>query len=108
MGDYLNPRPDSYQIIPINETQFWGSLQSLGFRPPSPVNWSNQYFGTENGYLEIRQFLRVLSTIVSQEKAIFPHMPMLCRRWWTPEHQQSCGHVTAEAVARARNRSWRR
>jgi hypothetical protein len=48
--NYLNPRPDSYEIFLINEQQFCFSLQALGFRIPAAAwaqaqRWQSQYLG---------------------------------------------------------------
>src|SRR5262249_26345743 len=91
----------SCDFIPTNEQEFCFSLQALGFN--AQVNddmWINEYFGTFAGYTEIKDALG--SSSRCEPKAVrFPFKPTLCRRWWTPEHQRTCGHVTSEALRQA-------
>lgn len=97
---YLNPRGNSYDFLPMNETQFCWSLQALGFNAQPTDQWIDQYFRTFEGYKSIKQTLD--STKRCEPKATrFPSKPILCRRWWTAEHQQTCGQITDEAFRRA-------
>lgn len=104
--NYLNPRPDSYEIILINNQQFVWSLQAIGFEIPGRVTdvnaeaWQRHYLGTFDGYIVVRESLN--SAPRCEPKSIFPYQPKLCRRWWTAEHQRTCGHVTNESIALAR------
>jgi hypothetical protein len=57
--NYLNPRSDSYEIIPLNNQQFAVSLQTIGFDIPGPncLNleaWQSHNLGTFEGYLTVR------------------------------------------------------
>jgi len=104
--NYLNPRPDGYEIFIINDQQFSFSLQALGFKVPAAAAseaeaWRDRYLGTFNGSLAIKHALD--GTDRCEPKfAPFPFRPVLCRRWWSAEHHQSCGRVTEEALAFAR------
>jgi len=103
--NYLNPRSDSYEIFLINDQQFCFSLQALGFPVPAAAHapaeaWRDRYLRTFEGYMTVRESLSSLGRC-EPKLAPFPFRPTLCRRWWTPEHQGSCGHVTDEALARA-------
>jgi hypothetical protein len=104
--NYLNPRPDSYTIILVNDQQFSFSLQNLGFQIPAAAwaageAWRNQYLGTFSGYTTVRDALRSLNHCESKQP-MFPFQPKLCRRWWSADHQASCGHVTDGALNQAR------
>jgi len=104
--NYLNPRPDNYEIFIINDQQFSFSLQALGFKVPAAMAsaaevWRNRYLGTFEGYLAIKQVLDGLDRC-EPKFAAFPFRPILCRRWWSSEHQRSCGYVTEESLAYAR------
>jgi hypothetical protein len=82
--NYLNPRPESYEIILINDQQFCFSLQGLGFQVPAAEwgqseVWRNQYLGTFEGYTAVKQSLNSLN--YCQPKSLFPFAPILCRRW---------------------------
>lgn len=99
--NYLNPRSDSYEII-INDQQFSFSLQALGFQlSPASEAWRDQYLGTFEGYLDLRQALGSLDRCEPKFDQ-FPFKPILCRRWWTSEHHWNCGHITNKALAYAR------
>ena len=103
--NYLNPRPDSYEIILINNQQFVWSLQAIGFKIPgrgylNTEVWQRHYLGTFDRYVVVRKSLN--SAPRCEPKSIFPYQPKLCRRWWTPEHQRMCGNVTNESIALAR------
>jgi len=104
--NYLNPRPDSYEIFIINDQQFTFSLQAIGFQVPAgsygaSEAWLNKYLGTYEGYKLILNELNKLDRCEPKFDR-FPFKPVLCRRWWKPEHQQSCGHVTEESLKAAR------
>jgi hypothetical protein len=105
--NYLNPRPDSYEIIIINDQQFCSSLQALGCQIPARTaweaeKWRDQYFGTFDGYVAVRKALCSLDRC-EQKFGPFPFKPILCRRWWASEHHRSCGHVSDTALNYARN-----
>ena len=100
--NYLNPRSDSYEIFVINEQQFCFSLQALGFEldaalPSVSDQWQKRYLGTRKGYFDVVAALNALDRCEPKPK-IFPFKPILCRRWWTSEHQRICGNVTKEAL----------
>lgn len=104
--NYLNPRPESHQIILVNDQQFSFSMQNLGFRVPAAEwaageAWRNQYLGTFAGYLTVRDNLRSLNHC-ELKQPMFPFQPKLCRRWWSADHQASCGHITDAALNQAR------
>lgn len=103
--NYLNPRPDSYEIFIINEQQFSFSLAAIGFQVPASAHakaeaWRNNYLGHFEGYVKIRDALRCLERCEPRFDR-FPFKPVLCRQWWTPEHHHSCGHVTEDALNHA-------
>ena len=104
--NYLNPRPNSYEIFIVNDQQFSFSLQAIGFKIPVAVHWEaeawrNRHLGTFEGYVAIREALSKLDCCEPKFDR-FPFKPVLCRRWWTSEHHRSCGHVTEEAMDFAR------
>jgi hypothetical protein len=104
--NYLNPRPDSYEIILVNDQQFSFSMQNLGFQVPAADwaasdAWRNQFLGTFAGYTRVRDALRSLSHC-ELKQPMFPFQPKLCRRWWSADHQARCGHVTDAALKRVR------
>ena len=103
--NYLNPRPDSYEIFIINEQQFSFSLQAIGFKVPASSHaqaeaWRSNYLGHFEGYVEIRDALRGLDRCEPKFDR-FPFKPVLCRQWWMSDHHRSCGHVTTEALNHA-------
>jgi hypothetical protein len=103
--NYLNPRTDSYEIRIMNETQFCFSLQALGFQVSAATQvdqWVDQYLRTFEGYMAVSQALGSLDRCEPKPRP-FPFKPILCRRWWTSEHQQSCGRITDETLNFARN-----
>lgn len=104
---YLNPRSGSYDFLPTNETEFCVSLQALGFDAQPTEQWIDRYFTTFEGYKAIKQALDSCDRCQPKHPR-FPFKPMLCRRWWLPEHQQKCGHVTDEAIRQAREFGLRR
>ena len=104
--NYLNPRPDSYEIFIINDQQFSFSMQAIGFQLPTSAHaeaeaWRDRFLGHFEGYVAIRNQLRVLDRCEPKFDR-FPFKPVLCRRWWATEHHQSCGHVTETALNVAR------
>ena len=105
--NYLNPRPDSYEIFIINDQQFCFSLQALGFQVPAAAYaeseaWRERYLGTFEGYVAVKECLNSLDHCEPKYDRI-PFKPILCRRWWASEHHRGCGHVTDKAIADARN-----
>lgn len=105
--NYLNPRPDEYDILLVNEQQFSSSLQALGLQTVGLDAWRSPRLGNFDGYVGIKNGLAAIGHC--QPKAgLFPFMPILCSRWWTPEHQRSCGSVTEQAVQKARKLAARR
>jgi hypothetical protein len=93
--NYLNPGPDSYDIFPLRNDDFCWSLQALGFHlSPSAEAAQRRYFGTFEGYLAVRQHLSCVEHC--EPKTQFAFKPTLFCRWWTPEHQRSCGSVARE------------
>lgn len=99
--NYLNPRQGSHEIFLVNEQQFGFSLQALGLQRIAIDEWQNPRLGTFNDYLKVKNALRALHHC--QPKAgPFPFMPVLCRRWWTQDHQSTCGGVTDQALENAR------
>jgi hypothetical protein len=105
--NYLNPRPNSYEIFIINDQQFCFSLQALGFQvvaasPAKADKWLDQNLGTFDGYMTVSQALSSLDRC-EPKLGPFPFKPILCRRWWTSEHHRSCGRITDEAINFARN-----
>jgi hypothetical protein len=100
--NYLNPRPGTHDIIIINNQQFCFSLQALGFNVAAATGgdqFQQKYLTSFDGYQEVAKALQSLDRC--QPKSIFPYMPILCRRWWTSEHQRTCGNVTKQAIAAA-------
>jgi hypothetical protein len=104
--NYLNPRPDTHEIILINDQQFCHSLQALGFDVPidwaRSEEWKERYFKSLDGYTAIVDALKRAQGCEPKFDR-FPFQPKLCRRWWTLEHHRSCGHVSPESLAAARH-----
>lgn len=105
--NYLNPRPNSYEIILVNNQQFCFSMRALGVQLPSSGYISESagthtYLGTFEGYTAINNIL-VRLEYCEPKWSRFPFKPILCRRWWIEEHHHSCGHVTEEAMGAARD-----
>jgi hypothetical protein len=103
--NYLNPRPDTHEIIVINNQQFSHSMNNLGFKVPawdagSADAWRKKNMTTFDGYLKIKDCLETVDGCEAKVER-FPFQPKLCRRWWTEEHHRSCGHVTQSALERA-------
>ena len=95
--NYLNPRKDSCEIVIITDQQFCFSLQALGFHAPVPAyrrieTWPNHFLRGIDRYMAVKH---ALAAVDHCEPAFseFPFRPRLCRRWWTVEHQRSCGRV---------------
>jgi len=100
--NYLNPRPNTHEIIVIGGQQFSYSLCNMGYRVPyfeadRSEAWRRQNMSSFDGYLCIKQALDRYGRCEPKHPR-FPHMPILCARWWTEEHYTSCGHVTQEAI----------
>lgn len=101
--NYLCPNKDGYQISLLPYTQFFHSLSSLGYNFPSPRlsdACEQEVLTNFDGYQKIAQFLRSRDQC-EPKWDVAPHQPKLCRRWWEPAHQKSCGAATPEAIARA-------
>jgi hypothetical protein len=104
--NYLNPQPDSHEIILINDQQFCFSLRALGFDVPAAdwarsEAWKDRYLKSLDGYNAIKDALEHASGCEPKYDR-FPFQPKLCCRWWTPEHHKTCGHVSPESLAVAR------
>ena len=64
--NYLNPRPDSCEIIIINDQQFSFSLHALGCSVPASAHWEaeawrDRYLGNHEGYRAVRGRTRKVS-----------------------------------------------
>ena len=105
--NYLAPSLSGYDIALLPETQVAWSMRSLGFhrlRGERLTNeaWRAKYMKGYAAYSEVAAFLEGLDCCEPKHKE-FPYQPKLCRRWWDPEHQATCGMVTPEAVRFAVN-----
>lgn len=103
--NYLSPNRDGYQISLLTYGQFFHSLRSLGFKFEQPASYGSTETEQEilsdfDGYQRVAAFLRSCDRC-EPKWDVAPHQPKLCRRWWEPMHQTSCGAVTPEAFARA-------
>lgn len=103
--NYLNPSRDKYEIMLIHDQQFSFSLQCLGFNVPAAdalvaEKWRGTHLGTYAGYCAIRDALSRVEHC-EPKQALFVYRPTLCRRWWTSEHQGTCGHVSDAAIRAA-------
>lgn len=103
--NYLCPNRDGYQISLLPDTQFFHSLSALGYKPQlQPFRLSREhgqeFLSSFDGYQKLGKFLRSLDKC-EPKSDVAPHQPKLCRRWWEPAHQKSCGAATPEAIARA-------
>ena len=103
--NYLSPRPDTHEIIVINNQQFLHSLLTMGFRVPAweadaADQWKEKNMSSFAGYLEIKQAIESIGHCEPKNDQ-FPYQPKLCRRWWAEEHHRSCGRVTEEAIQTA-------
>lgn len=102
--NYLNPRPNTHEIILINNQQFLFSLSALGFGNPAAAwvaaqKWENDNMTSKAGYLEIHTKLEGHGC--EPKYAEFPFKPVLCGRWWTEEHHRTCGNVSDAAIQQA-------
>lgn len=100
--NYLNPRQDKHEIVLIHEQQFCHSLAALGFNVPSwgyeqSEVWKDKYLVTLGGYSELRDALKYAVGCEPKSER-FPYQPKLCRRWWLPGHQKTCGNVTKASL----------
>ena len=68
--NYLNPRPNSYEIFIVNDQQFCFSLQALGFQVSMDERWRDQYLGTFDGYLAVRQALQFPPSVRAEDWGI--------------------------------------
>lgn len=103
--NYLNPRPDSHEIILINDQQFTHSQRALGidinaYDADRSEAWRNHFLGTVTGYQKLKVMLSSMDHCEPKDIR-FPHQPKLCRRWWDKDHQKSCGRVSDAAIAAA-------
>jgi hypothetical protein len=104
--NYLNPRQDAHEIILVNDQQFSFSLVALGFDVPAgdwarAEAWKDKYLRSLEGYRAVKEALSKAKGCEPKYDR-FPFQPKLCCRWWTAEHQKSCGNVTEQALANAR------
>lgn len=102
--NYLNPRPNTHEIIMINNQQFSHSLQSMGFHLPTfearlAEEWRRKNMTSSSGYLTIKDAIDRLDHC-EPKNTRFPYKPILCRRWWDQEHHRSCGYISPEAIRR--------
>ena len=103
--NYLNPSRDGYEIALLPYTQFFYSLKALGYRLESNAMYGieareQEILSSFEGYEKVADFLRNLDQCEPKwDRA--PYQPKLCRRWWEPAHQQSCGSVSQAALERA-------
>jgi hypothetical protein len=97
--NYLNPDNQGHEIILLNDQQFFSSLRAFGVQSQGGFaldeRWKNQVLGTHTGYLQIRDLLRARSKC-EPKSSEFPFQPKLCRRWWTHDHQTTCGALIRE------------
>jgi hypothetical protein len=108
--NYLNPGRDGHEISLLFESQIAHSMYSLGFpqTPGFPLfasafdAWRDTNLRGYDAYARVARFLAGLDRCEPKHPR-FPHQPKLCRRWWDPEHHQSCGFVTSEAIVVARS-----
>ena len=104
--NYLNPGPQSYEIMLVNAQQFVFSMAAIGYAVPAhdpthSAGWQKRYMSDFSGYAEVASTLRTLS-YCEPKHGRFPLQPKLCRRWWLPEHHAKCGGVTPEALMDAK------
>jgi hypothetical protein len=97
---YLNPRPDSYEIMLVNETQFCFSIKALGFRVSEAFEvdrWLNQCLRTFEGYEAVSQAINSVDRC--EPKATpFPFKRTLCRRCGLLNINGLVGGVTDEMI----------
>lgn len=92
--NYRNPSQEEFSLILINDQQFLFSLQVLGFgNPAADVGraevWKRQYMSSFDGYVNIAQALKQVGHC--EPRQLTKYQPVLCRRWWDPEHIATCG-----------------
>jgi len=92
--NYRNPSHEDFSLILINNQQFLFSLQALGFdNPAADVGWAEawkrQNMGSFEGYMNIDKTLKHLGHC--EPRQLTKYQPVLCRRWWDPEHIATCG-----------------
>jgi hypothetical protein len=107
-----NPRDAGVQgkisecwIEQVNSQQFSFSLHNLGLDVPdfdalAAEAWRKKFLGAYAGYCAIRDALNRVDHC-EPKHALFVYRPTLCRRWWMPEHQATCGHVSEAAIRAA-------
>jgi hypothetical protein len=101
--NYLNPQVNGYEIMPVNAQQFVFSMQAMGYDVPAAMvehneGWQRMYMSDMTGYASVAAVLRTMDQC-QQRHPRFPLQPVLCRRWWLPEHQSACGaHGPFEAA----------
>jgi len=103
--NYLSPSRDGYQIALLPYTQVFHSLRSLGYKFQQQFSYgadrrTEEILADFDGYQKVAIFLRSCDRC-EPKWDIAPHQPKLCRRWWEPTHQKSCGAATPEAIVRA-------
>ena len=103
--NYLSPQRDAHEIALLNNTQVMHSLSYLGykFEPGATLHFEDRQrriLADYAGYVEVARFLRACDQCEPKIDR-FPHQPKLCRRWWDPVHQRTCGNVSEEAIRRA-------
>ncbi len=101
--NYLNPRPDSHEIILINNQQFLHSLNGLGFNVPAWTDgeqWQALNMKSYENYLNIKGAIDAIGHCEKKNDR-FPYQPKLCRRWWKQEHHCSCGYVTQTSIKKS-------
>lgn len=104
--NYFNPRPNTQEIWMFNNQQFLHSLAYLGFSVPSfnygaAKAWEETWMSTFEGYVKLQDVLDKIDHCEPKDER-FPFKPIICRSWWTTEHQKSCGNVTLADLAKAK------
>lgn len=105
--NYLNPRPNSHEIMAINNQQFVFSMHALGeqvepYDSAASESWRKKFLSDYRGYCEIMKKLSALTSCEPKDDR-FPYQPKLCSRWWDRNHHSACGFVTREAIDYAIN-----
>lgn len=103
--NYLSPNRNGYQISLLPNSQFFHSLRSLGYKFERQTSYGSDECKREiladfAGYKKVADFLRSRDQCEPKWDR-FPYQPKLCRRWWDPVHQKSCGTATSEALVLA-------
>lgn len=101
--NYLNPRPDSHEIILINNQQFLHSLNGLGFNVPAWTDgeqWQALNMSSYESYLNIKKAIDAIDHCEKKNDR-FPYQPKLCRRWWKEQHHCTCGYVTQVSIRKS-------